>query len=238
MVVFLRSAVIENNDFGYRGAMLPQMFLLLLGADLLAGWWSGDAAGAWVAKTRGREALLYGLLGLGAAGTVYQGAMLRGFLPLEARRPQSGFSEVPAEVYQARVAFERLDRVAARTAVVAFNPEDLGVARSGEVVAPHTFYLRSLLMNAGRQILSAEPGCATAFGGDAGACAAIRGATAQLYANPAPSAAWARGFCGRFGVEYLAVSAMDPAWKDAGGWGGTLPRVASEDGFRIVTCSR
>jgi hypothetical protein len=236
MVVFLRSAVIENNDFGYRGAMLPQMFLLLLGADLLASWWSGHAEAAWVTKTRGRAVLLYGLLVLGVAGTVYQGAMLRGFLPLQARQA-SGFKALPAEVYQARVAFGMLDRVAAKSAVVAFNPEDLGGSASGEVIAPHTFYLRSLMMNAGRQILSAEPGCATAFGGEEGACAAIREATARMYADPSPSAEAARGFCGRFGVDYLAISAMDPAWKDAAGWSGALPRVASEAGFRILKCS-
>ena len=38
LALFVRSSVIGNNDFGYRVAMLPQFFLLLLGVDLVASW--------------------------------------------------------------------------------------------------------------------------------------------------------------------------------------------------------
>jgi hypothetical protein len=235
MVMFLRSAVIDSNDFGFRAALLPQFFLLLLAGDLLASWWIPGRVQV-VAKTPWRRRTLYGLMALGVAGTLYQGVMLRIFLPLEAHDPANGFSSLPEQVFQARTAFAQLDRVADKSAVVEFNPADPNPGTRGDVVSPYTFYARSLMANAGRQILSAEQKCASEFGGDSGPCADIERSTASLYALPAPTAAWASEYCRRFGVQYLAAGSMDPAWSDAAGWVRTLPPVASQPEFRIVRC--
>jgi len=176
------------------------------------------------------------LMVLGVAGTVYQAVMLRVFLPLEAARADSGFAALPGEAFEARTAFAAMRRIAPAAAVVQFNAVDPVGDRNGDVVTPYEFYSRGLLMDSGRQVLNAEPACATEFGGDARDCTAIQAATRQLYAMPAPSGEWAMGYCGRFGVGYLAVSALDPGWGDKAGWVWTLPVVAAEPGFRIVRC--
>lgn len=235
MVLFIRSSVISNNDFAYRGSLLPQFFLLLLGADVLASWWIPDGLPR-IPKTRGRRVTLCALLVLGVTGTVYQGLMLRLFIPLEERIQGSGFEKLPAEVYQARRALSELDRTVPRSAVVAFNPVDPSPTGKGDVVPPYTFFARSLLMNAGRQILNAEPTCASEFGGDPAPCHAIEQLTARLYATPAVPAKVAREFCARFGVSFLIASSWDPIWSDRNGWAATLPAIDVEPDLRVVRC--
>ena len=157
--------------------------------------------------------------------------MLRVFIPLEANRPDSGFAELPAQVFQGREAFAELERVSSPSAVVEFNPADPHPAHGDDVIPPHAFYARSLLMNANRQVLTAEPLCGIEFGGDWHSCQEIASESARLYSLPAPSAQWAEEYCRRFGANYLAVGQMDPVWGDASGWAHTLPAVASESGF-------
>ena len=123
LALFVRSADLGNNDFGYRVAMLPQFLLLVLAADLLGSWWI-EGRNAVVLPTAGRRKLAYGLIALGIAGTVYQVVLLRVFIPLEAGRPDSGFASLPAQVFEARTAFAELNKVASRSAVVEFNPYD------------------------------------------------------------------------------------------------------------------
>ena len=236
IVLFIRSSVISNNDFAYRASLLPQFFLLLLTADLLASWWSGNGSPR-VAKTPKRRRVVYALLGLGIMSSVYQAAMLRLFLPIEEHQPGSGFAHLPAEVYQVRQAMGTLNQTTPKNSVVAFNPADPKPTGRGDVVSPYTFFERAILMDAHRQLLNAEPTCAAEFGGDAGACAAIDRATARLYAMPALSVADARVFCNRFGVTYLVASSLDPVWSDPAGWVNTLPVLDAEPDLRIVRCS-
>ena len=236
LALFVRSSVIGNNDFGYRVAMLPQFFLLLLGVDLVASWRSKEGS-AKIPPARWHRKVLYGLLAVGVGGTVYQVVMLRVFLPLEASRAGSRFAELPTEVFQGREAFAELERVSSSSAVVEFNPADPHPVSGDDVIPPNAFYARSLLMNANRQVLTAEPRCAIEFGGDWQSCQEIANTTARLYTLPAPSAQWAQEYCRQFGTDYLAVAQMDPVWGDAAGWGATLPAVVSEPGFRIVQCS-
>ena len=236
MVLFVRSAVMTQNDFGYRAAMLPQFFLLLLGTSLVASW-RGDCEGSLpIVLTKSARRWLTGLMALGLAGTLYQGVMLRLFLPIEAHHAGSGFGDLPTDAYEARRAFSALDKAASRSAVVQINAVDPTGDPQGDVVPPHQFYVRALLMDSGRQVLNLEPECAIAFGGDTRPCAAIREDTAQLYNALAPTAEWAVEYCGRFGVEYLAVSHIDPAWGDHAGWAWTLPVAEAEPGFRILRC--
>jgi hypothetical protein len=235
MVTFIRSAVIGNNDFGYRAALLPQFFLLLLGARLVGSRWTGGGE-MLVPLTPLKRRAVVGLIVLGVAGTVYQAAMLRGFLPLEAARRDSGFAELPGEAFEAREAFAALRRVAPTDAVVQFNAVSSSSDPRGDVVPPSLFYERALIMDSGRQVLNAERNCAVEFGGDARPCAEIRSATRLLYAAGAPSAEWAETYCSRFGVGYLAVGHVDPAWGDSGGWVWNLPIVAAQPGFRILRC--
>ncbi len=236
MVLFVRSSVISNNDFAYRASLLPQFFLLLLTADLLTSWWIGKQPPR-VAKTPWRRRTVYGLLVLGVMGSIYQAVMLRLFVPLEERRPQTGFARLPAEVYQVRQATGSIKRTTPESSVLAFNPVDPMPTGRGDVVTPYTFFERAILMDADRQLLNAEPTCAAEFGGDASACPAIETATARLYARPALRAGEARAFCSRFGVQYLLATGLDPVWADPESWVSTLPVVDAEPDLRLVRCS-
>jgi hypothetical protein len=237
MTMFLNSAVITNNDFGYRAVMLPQFFLLLLTADVLGSWWiSGETP--IVPVTARKKQLVIGLLALGVGGSLYGAFLLRAWLPIEEHRMQRDYSGLPEDAFEIRNAFSTLNRVASTRAVVAFWPMDLSINRmDDEVMTPNDFYQRMLVMNTGRQMLNAEWKCATHFGGDPRACAAIANETAQLYATPTPGADKARNFCAQFGVQYLLISHRDPDWSTTTGWPVTLPLIAREPGFRILQCA-
>ena len=237
LVLFVRSSVISNNDFGYRAALLPQFFLLLLGARFLAGRYLEEEAPSAPLTARQRRLLAVSLV-LGVAGTAYQAFMLRAFLPIEAAKQGSGFANLPQDVFQARTAFAELNRLAPRYGVVQFNAVDPTADPNGDVVPPFQFYTRAMLMDSGWQVLNAEPECATAFGGDPGHCAAIRSATNSLYASPAPSAEAALAYCASFGVDYLAATHLDRAWADKQGWVWTLPAAAVQPTFRLLRCGR
>lgn len=236
MTLFVSSSVITNNDFGYRAVMLPQFFLLLLAADMLGSWWIPERPDV-IAPTPRTRAWAYSLLALGAAGTIYWAFLLRAWLPIETHQVQNGFSQLPDDEFQIREAFNLLHHQAAPGAVVAFRPIDPTPDRKGEVMTPSEYYQRMLVMDTGRQILNAEEKCATHFGGASAPCPVIQNATKQLYGVPAPSAEWAREYCSRLGVQYLAISSRDPDWSSATGWPVTLPSVAQEPRFRILRCS-
>lgn len=235
LTMFLSSAVITNNDFGYRAVMLPQFFLLLLTADVLGSWSLNDPAPA-VARSPTRLRLLHALWVLGALGSIFWAVLLRAWLPYEAAKPGSGFADLPTDAFQIRSAFVALDYAAPSNAVIAFLPIDPVGHRNDEVMSPWEFYQRALVMNAGHQLLNAENKCATHFGGDPSLCPAIQAATRQLYREPLPNALWAQNFCRRFGVDFLALSHRDPAWTSPGGWPATLPVAASQPGFRLLRC--
>ena len=236
MTMFLSSAVITNNDFGYRAVMLPQFFLLLLTADVLSSWWISGAAPI-VPFTLHRKQLAVGLFVLGLAGSLYGALLLRAWLPIEEHRVQQDYNGLPEDAFEIRNVFTALNRVASPNAVIAFWPMDLSINRiDDEVMTPNDFYQRMLVMYAGRQILNAEWKCATHFGGDPRACASIATETAHLYTTPTPGADEARNFCTRFGVQYLLISHRDPDWTTTTGWPVTLRLIAQEPGFRILQC--
>ena len=83
---------------------------------------------------------------------MYQAVALRFFVPFEERLPGNGFTRLPTEAYQARRALEAFRSVAGEGAVLEFNPIDPKPGARGDVVPPYTFYARSVMMNAGRQL--------------------------------------------------------------------------------------
>jgi hypothetical protein len=233
--MFLSSSVITNNDFGYRVVMLPMFFLLLLTAEVLGSWWlPGRECIVPLNKTRKR--LIWALLVLGFAGTVYGALLLRAWLPLEVRRTGDGFSDLPADAYQMRQAFTVLDGVSRTDAVVGLRPFPPEEHVNLEVVMPHEIFQRLEVMDAGRQVLNAEWICAVQFGGNPAMCPEMQTETEELYADDAPEADEARRYCKHFGAQYLTVSHIDPIWSSHRGWPVELPVVAAEPGFRIVDC--
>ena len=118
LTLFLSSSVISNNDFGYRAVMLPQFFLLLLTADLLGSWRTiaSTQTDSPLQASPTTRRVLYTLLILGIAGSVYGAVLLRAWLPREAHlTPQTtelDFTQLPSDAFQIRSAFDTLHHIA------------------------------------------------------------------------------------------------------------------------------
>ncbi len=236
ITTFLSSSVITNNDFGYRAVMLPQFFLTLLAAGVIGGWSAPDARPI-LTYTPLRKRVLNALFVLGALGTIYWAVLLRAWLPITASQTSSGFALSPEDAFQVREGFEKFDHAVPKNAVIAFRDMDLDFERKDmEVMTPTEFFQRMLVMNIGRQILNAEPKCATHFGGNPNPCTEMRQATQALYVSPLPSASQAQQYCSRFGVQYLLFSARDPGWSSPSGWAIDLPVIASEPRLKVLQC--
>jgi hypothetical protein len=226
LVSFVRSAVIGNNDFGYRATLLPSFFLLLLGSDVLMRLRSkvGDA-------TRGlSRGFLLGLLALGVAGTAFQVVALRLYVPIQVARAAPGFVGLPAAMFASRQNAADVSAKTPEAAIVQANPTD----------APGYGSVGNLLFTQRAMVTDSTEDCGAAFGGDRSVCPGTRGAVRSLYVSPAPSASEARGVCGRLGIDYLVAAATDPAWFEPKGWVWTLPVIsgASDSGqtVRTVAC--
>lgn len=220
VATFLRSTVVQNNDFGIRSILIAQFFLLLL-----AVLWCEGAFGA---PGRAGRGVALAMLWLGVAGTVYQAVELRVYLPVQewlGRPDQSGLAE---QAMAWRRGFEAMDRSVPRNAVVQFNPEQ-----------PSDYFRYAEILQAGRQMATAMPDCPAAFGGDPAACGAVESGVRRLFSpGQARSAAEARAVCSALGVSYLIASRWDGVWLDTGGWVWTLPAVADTGSVRVVDCAK
>jgi len=177
---------------------------------------------------------------IGLAGTLYQTVTLRVYLPVEerlGRAPEVGLAEYAMDL---RRAFDDLHTRVPVNAVVQYN-----TAQTGEY-----FYLAQV-MQVGRQVALATPGCDAVFGGDPGACMGVQQGVARLFepvlwayltepgilrVDP-HSASGARIECDRLGVSYLIATRRDTVWSDSQSWVWTLPLVVAGNAVRVVDCS-
>lgn len=213
LVGFVRSAVIGNNDFGYRAALIPSFFLLLLAAERL----TRAKSSPWLAL----------LLFIGLAGTGFQVLMLRVYVPLHVAAKMPGFDGLPEAAFAARTAYARAAGIIPDTAVVQSNLIDPG----------SYFYVANMLYSERAMMTDAAVDCGAVFGGEPAPCAAAQHEVRELFTSPTPSAAEAIAACHFLGIDYLAVARSDPAWEDTRGWVWALPGVGpAETDFRIVLC--
>lgn len=224
LVSFVRSAVIGNNDFGYRAALIPCFFLLLLSADRMT--------------SAGSKEWLKLLLVAGLAGTSFQILMLRVFVPMHVASKMRSFEGLPEAAYAARSEYGRVANLIPGDAIVQSNLID----------SANYFNVINMLYSGRAMATDGELDCGAVFGGDPALCANTQKIVRELFVNPAPLAAKAKARCQILGIEYLAVSDSDAAWQDRNGWVWTLPRVTGEQGllsdsgasedarFRVVQC--
>lgn len=211
---FLRSRVIETNDFGSRAMLLAQFCLLLLGVQVLS------------RCSKGARRFLLALALLGFVGTVFQVVMLRISLPREqsSHDPDVG-DELQRQNYVIRDAWSALDSQAPADARVQFNTVD------------NDYWQGALMIHANRQLVSGDGGCDVAFGGEAAACDPIQKGITQLFQGQNLDADGARSTCRAIGAQYLFVTRWDPAWQGRKGWVWTLPAVVERPEARVVTCA-
>ena len=218
---FLRSTVITNNDFGMRATLIAQFFLLLLAVC----WWEG----AFGATSRTMHAAMMAMLWIGVAGTVYQVIGLRLYLPVEERLGRSDESGLAERAMAWRRGFDEMDRHIQGDAVIQFN-----------TAQPSDMFRYAEVMQARRQMATAFPVCASAFGGAASACPGIQGSVERLFtpvAGRALSSTGARVECLRLGASDLVATRWDGVWFDSQGWVWTLPAALDTGDVRVVNCT-
>jgi len=234
---FLRSTIVENNDFAMRSILIAQFFLLLLAVV----WWEGGLG----ETTRFLRGAMLAMAWIGLAGSVYQVVTLRVYLPVEEELGRPEVSGLAERAMALRQGFDAMHPRVAKDAVVQYN-----TAQPGEF-----FYLAEV-MQAGRQMASAQPGCAAAFGGDVHACKGVEQGVARLFSPVlfdrlleadkegqvevpvgALSASNARIECDRLGVSYLIATRWDAVWSDPHAWVWTLPAVVDTNKVRVLACA-
>jgi hypothetical protein len=237
LISFVRSSVIESNDFGWRGALLLQFSLALLASELLTNWnlvqrrqkSSAECDAEPNSTPRFVQAIASYAMIIGAMTTIYQALMVRFTLPLHEMQlravhdPQAG--NLPHKAYISAVGYAQLDATIPHDAVVQYNPS-----------MPDPFWLNADWLGVGHQsgIAFDQVACGSEFGGDPTGCPAIAAAVDTLYRGA--SAEEARATCHSYGIEYLVSRIYDPAWYDKGGWVWALRPVVSDDEFRALDC--
>ncbi len=237
-VSFIRSSVIESNDFGWRGALLMQFCLLLLAADVMAGWTTGQRKEPPSSKEKGaidgtpgwvRAVASYAII-FGALTTIYQAALVRFAVPLHELQlrvkhdPAAG--RLPHKMYISAIGYAKLDAAIPGDAVVQYNPW-----------ISDTFWLDADWLGVDHQSVIDNDiggGCGAEFGGDARGCPSMARRLDTLYGGA--TADQARATCKLYGIGYLVANVYDPAWKDRESWIWSLRPAVADSEYRAVDC--
>jgi hypothetical protein len=203
---FLKSAVIGNNDLGWRGFLPAQFVLLLWSVDV---WIDRDRRGSLSPLVK---QLMVVFIGLGVAGSAYEVAITRlypvladrGVLPpLDWMAPDRQFG---ARNYATREAYEWVRSATAENAVVQYNP---AVAKQ-ETAA---------MLYGDRRAVAADMSCNTSFGGDPEQCKPIVARLEQLYPGAGePVSASLQDVCRELPIDVLVAKDTDAVWADGESW--------------------
>jgi hypothetical protein len=236
-VSFIRSGVLKSNDFVWRGSLLVQFALLLLGSEFICTW-------NLVARKRSEtvdslalpnrtphwlRSITALMLIIGVASTLCEGLMLRFATALGEWRAsgtyEPGTRSYSHNAYISSVGYAQLNTTIPDNAVVQFNPNH-----------QQPFWMTSDEVNVNHQIAIAgdRPWCGSEIGGDPRPCPAMAAAIDTLYDGV--SAEQARATCHQYGIRYLIARIYDPAWNDKNGWVWTLNPVVSQKEFRALDC--
>jgi hypothetical protein len=236
---FIRSGVLQTNDFAWRAAMFVQFPLLLLASELMTSWTIADnkpharkdADGLPGSSPRWLRSIASFALVIGLFSTISQALMFRFLIPLgdmasyEGRDPYA--RSLSQKAYISSVGYAQLNAVIPQDAVVQFNPEDQGKDRMAMIAN---------MVSVDHQVAIAidQGSCGSDLGGDPSGCPILSSAIDYLY-NGAP-AEMARSACRQYGIQYLIARVYDPVWKDRNGWVWTLQPVVAISDFRALDC--
>ena len=221
LISFIRSWVLESNDFGWRAALLLQFPLLLLASEIVSRLGQHEQP-----IYRGLSTLVRLGLAVGLLSTVTQGAMLRFYFPIaEAQVSNTAGLSVAREAYLAARGYTVLNRLIPGNAIVQYNPR-----------VPNMWWRDIDMLSVNRQVaaFSDEWLCGSLWGGDPAACTIMANDLRQLYATG--SAGDAARVCQRWGIDYLVAHERDEAWSLNMSWVWTLRPVVGAEGFRAVQC--
>jgi hypothetical protein len=218
LCTFVRSTVIQNNDLGYRGMLLAQFILLLWAVDLL-----DDRKAA-------RRTLVIILIALGIASSVYEAASLRLYAVVSDVTPLPWYTwlnptrDTGHRLYEARAAYERLNTLLGKDAIVQqnpdTNPEDLPWALYSE-----------------QRTVADTPSCNTIIGGDPRQCTAILQLIEPMFQGTATPDE-VDSACRALGISALVVKDTDPVWSVPGSWVWRRKPLISGDHVRVFLFAR
>ncbi len=237
LISLVRSEILKTNDFGWRGALLLQFPLLLLGSEVTTSWKIADSKLSVPADYSGlphntpqwlRSVAAFALV-LGVIGTLYQVLILRFYTSFAGANMHAGqkpTSNNPFHnAYISTYGYAQLDRSIPRNAIVQFNP------RSSNLLVSAVDFLG---IDHQVAIASDQQGCGSELGGDPSGCPGMAAAIDSLF-NGA-TAEQARTTCHLYNIQYLVARIYDPAWKDKSGWVWTLSPVVAQEEFRALDC--
>jgi hypothetical protein len=234
---FIRSGVLEVNDFGLHSAMFLQFPLLLLATEVVMGWRFESRKVAdpqqlqglprltpgWI-KSLATLAMVFGILTTG-----YRALALRFLLPIGeagAKGPdQANVAQLSHKAYFSRLGYAHLDSSIPHNAIVQFNAAD-----------PWTYWKNVDLVNIHHQVAIAEGSlwCGAELGGDPTGCPQMASAINALYSDA--TADEARSTCRLYGIEYLIANVYDPVWNNKESWVWKLNAVVADPEFRALDC--
>lgn len=238
-MAFIRSSVINVNDFAIHSALFIQFPLLLLLSELMIAWKLEQKGQISVEFTSGSPApapgskLLHSLVMLailiGVLSTAWRVLALRFILPIstlnasKASNPQVG--ELAHKAYVAYLGYKELDERIPKLSVVQFNPGGSWI-----------FWKNVDLANVDHQtaIVGANLWCGSELGGDPSGCPAMLAAINPLFEDA--DADEARAACRSFEIDYLVANVYDGPWKDPHSWVWTLPSIVADPEFRVAAC--
>jgi hypothetical protein len=220
---FVRSTVITNNDFGFRGFMFAQFFLLIWGAELLKDGFLSSL------RARRRALVLFTIV-VGTLGTVYEAVKIR-FYPIQSDTTSTFLykwlttdRQLGRRTFAMRKFYEKLKTITPENAVFQHNP----------AVSPqdnfHGLY-------ADRQLAAEGMNCDSVFGGDEAVCRDRIGEIAGLFNGKKRfDADGIERACHRLSIDVLIAQDTDRVWKDSSSWVWKLRPIVSNDFSRAFAC--
>jgi hypothetical protein len=238
---FIRSNVLDINDFGVRSALILQFATLLMASEVLLAWRShpapatnpeGDAEIAFTSPPWLRFTAKLAIV-IGVITSIHQAIIFRFTIPIAQAvthmRPINDpvAANISHNAYISAIGYAELDQTAPRNAIVQPNP-----------ASPNAFWSLIDDVNIDRQraIASDQPWCGAELGGDPAGCKQMAAAVDALF-NGA-TADQARTTCRQYKISYLVSRIFDPAWQNKQSWVWTLPPAVSNPEFRALNCGQ
>jgi hypothetical protein len=236
---FMRSNVLEINDFGVRSALFLQFAALLMASEIITMWKANEGDDVVLASNSRRNFTILPWLRtvsrvvivLGVISTIHQAIILRFTIPIANAvthmRPVKDpvAANLPHHAYISAIGYAQLDAAIPRDAIVQYNP-----------YSPNVFWSQVDTVGIDHQtaIAGDKPWCGAELGGDPSGCQLMGAAIDSLF-NGA-TADQARATCQTYKIGYLVSRIYDPAWQDKQSWVWTLKPVVSDSEFRALNC--
>jgi len=237
IATFLRSAVINNNDLGWRSVLVAQFIVIVWSVDPLRALWRSRRWTSRVPQTTRDRKLrrwqfrIAALLILGLASTLYDFSIMRLYFILSdhgALPPATWMSkdtEVGHRTFDAREFYASLNATIPAAAILQSNPQNWSDVYHG--------------LYSGRQTASFDFICGAGMGGDPAQCRPMQDQLTTLFDDPgAAQHLDIDQVCRAWGINVLVAKDVDPIFQDHDGWPWTRTPLTANDKFRAIACGR